>query len=199
MQTPEITICLLKFLLKITTDFLIKYNISYFIDGGTLLGACRNKDIIPHDDDVDIGVLKKDWNKLLTLLNELKSYVIIINDEEFKTNIHIDDCLIKIYIPNFWLQIGDRIVSTPTLDIFCYELKNDKIRLSSKNHRKLFKNCYYNKNEMFPLTTYQIGDSYYYGCNNPKPYLFRYYGNDCLEVIKEEKRDIRNPQIKYYS
>lgn len=54
-------------ILKATVKLLDDNDLTYFLCGGTLLGAIRHEGFIPWDDDVDIAMPRKDYEKLLEL------------------------------------------------------------------------------------------------------------------------------------
>lgn len=47
-----------------------KHNLRYYIVGGTLIGAVRHKGFIPWDDDIDVSMPRKDFNKLCKIAKE---------------------------------------------------------------------------------------------------------------------------------
>ena len=53
--------------LNCLTDFLEEHGISYCLSAGTCLGAVREHDFIEWDDDLDVAVLRSDFDKLFDL------------------------------------------------------------------------------------------------------------------------------------
>ena len=48
----------------------MKHDISYFLDSGTALGAIRHGGFIPWDDDVDVGMLRADYEKFIKVARD---------------------------------------------------------------------------------------------------------------------------------
>lgn len=55
-------------ILEVIANICKKYNLQYFADCGTLLGAVRHQGFVPWDDDIDITLKRKDYNTLISVL-----------------------------------------------------------------------------------------------------------------------------------
>jgi lipopolysaccharide cholinephosphotransferase len=93
-----------------------KFNLTYFLTGGSALGAFRHKGFIPWDDDIDIGMPRDDYEKFLILADsELKVDYYIWNVQKYSdTNF----CFTKICKINTVFLENDTVLEEGKQGIF---------------------------------------------------------------------------------
>lgn len=64
------TQCYIMQVLSSVVGILDELEIPYYMQGGTMLGAIRHQGFIPWDDDVDLGIPREDYDRLLKVVAE---------------------------------------------------------------------------------------------------------------------------------
>ncbi len=113
----ELQMCELS-ILKEVVRICNENNLTYYMMGGTFLGAIRHKGFIPWDDDIDISLSRPQYEKLLKILKEQlpNNYIIdnfLINEESLVYATRVEDSNIKVLdkaanverIRNAWIDI----------------------------------------------------------------------------------------------
>lgn len=84
VNTAELSKDFKTILLKTFEDFIKlckEHNLKYFAAYGTVLGAVRHHGFIPWDDDIDVFMPRKDYDRLLSIRNQLDDKYEIVNIE----------------------------------------------------------------------------------------------------------------------
>lgn len=61
-------------LLKDFKDLCSENNLTFWLEGGTLLGAARHRGFVPWDDDIDVNMWEEDLEKLVVILKDNEKF-----------------------------------------------------------------------------------------------------------------------------
>lgn len=167
-----------KIALANVTKLLKQHHIPHWMDCGTCLGAYRYQGIIPWDEDIDIAVLRSDFDNVRNALKELdpKKYAVYDWSSRDKK---------KSYLM-LWMKETGR-----TLDIYFFDLDKEKGELQAIvsnidchlmtkkwkiRERRFVRSMPYD--QVFPLKKTQFDGLEVYVPNRTKEYLQQIYGKD---------------------
>lgn len=143
------------------------FNVDFWLDYGSALGAYRHEAIIPWDDDVDVGMLERDMTVLPTTWQTGK-YL-------WEKNPHAS--LDKFDEEN---TVAGRFICKQTgifIDVFTYRIKGDKL-YNTYSIKDTEKKTWMPAHFVYPLRMVTLGNDMYKVPQNLKEYLMIYYNND---------------------
>jgi len=162
-------------------NILIKFNVSYWADSGSVLSACRHKGHNPIDDDEDLCISHKDVDVLLS--------------NEFKKELKKKGMYLKFHsesgkkvpgrsVKYDWLKINTKKKVTGreiSIDIFPVYIHKDSTGKLRTYHESdftdsLWPKMFYYIDELLPLKQVKYANGVIFIPNKPKKYLDRSYG-----------------------
>lgn len=173
---------------KMVAETLNKNNIKFWLDGGTLLGAYRNGEMIPHDLDMDLAIFgDEDLDKAGKLLENLKP-------EEYTVRYgHFSGTPAK-KIELFKTGYSATHPETIWIDIVMYSYNKEEDYVWTEYFAYGFEKNRYKFDWIFPLGTVMFEGMEMSCPKNSEAYLtelYGYLGKDCFyntETQKYEKR-----------
>jgi lipopolysaccharide cholinephosphotransferase len=165
--------------LKFIHDVFVKNKITYFMVGGTLLGAVRHQGIIPWDDDGDLCILKKDVPKLRKLIPYFLKHGYNLEEGLKDEDDESQDAECVSRKDSCTWFVGCDQKNCLGVDIFVMYEKGNKVTYYDPYWETADnggKRCYFEKELVYPLLPYRFGNFYMYGPQNSLEHLNRCYG-----------------------
>lgn len=153
-------------MLKDTTDLCDKNGVTYWAEGGTLLGAIRDKGLIKWDDDGDIGIPIEQEDGFVALKPKFKALGYDVYKWYYGYKVSYTTGR---PIPDAACKGGVKPFKYPFLDIFMVDFQDDDRTYYPRSN--LWPNCYFYRKDLYDLKSCTFGPLTLKCARNPVPYL----------------------------
>ena len=159
------------------SSFCEKHKLKWFLIGGSLLGAVRHKGIIPWDDDIDVGMPRKDYDMFLEISKNAFEYPYFLqtpySDPGYAYSyVRLRNTNTSCIVPMFQYQGFNHGIC---IDIFPYE--NWQIEGGEERYKRIQKLAYDNSTYM-RLTNPELDE-------NNRERVMKWPGRNYIEVYEE--------------
>ena len=169
-------------LLNKLLQFCYNHNLAVFVVAGTLLGAHRHLSMIPWDDDIDVGLMDLDYERLLSMRLQLQDSGLLLKEK------------------HNWIGIFDqswgysRWHTVPSIDVFPFERRGNKVQYARANLRMCFPREYFSVPEITSLQWYQFGPLQVPGPSNIEAICVRTWGPNWFQPCAKFMKRVLYPQ-----
>ncbi|HHX24250.1 MAG TPA: LicD family protein [Thermoanaerobacterales bacterium] len=177
----EVQLIQLNMLLKVDEICRLN-NIRYYLIGGSALGAVRHKGFIPWDDDVDIGMFRRDYDQFLDIADKFLDNKYFLQTNRTDPDYHGPYAKLRAnnttYIEKVSRSLGAKIHQGIFIDIFPLDNVPDK-KLLLKLQLTLMR-------FLLSVAFARVND---YPVNRYKRYIKKVYSIPFLKLIKKRTFD----------
>lgn len=178
-------------ILIVFDKFCKENNIKYFAGFGTLLGAVRHKGFIPRDDDIDVVMLREDYDKLISLGHLFeKPYFLQSNytDTIDRGHAELRDSSTTCFMTCDYKQKYNRGI---LIDIFALDCVRESNKIDFLNMlQEEYKHLYIYPQRMFGRSHPALALFYNFFIYNFKVILFHIFGSH-----KRRKKEFKNFEL----
>lgn len=129
-------------ILKMFDAFCKENNITYYISHGTLLGAIRYKKFIPWDDDVDLLIPRKDYDRMISLFKDTERYRLFAPEKDAKYRYPIAK-LCDMTTRKVEFDCNNGVELGVDIDLFPLDAWDDDLSHAKKEAEYIQKNMYH--------------------------------------------------------
>ena len=130
-----------RYILERFQDFCEKHNLHYTLDFGTILGSLRHQGFIPWDDDIDVAMLRSDYDRFLEIAGRHMTQDIFV--QSFETDPGFIHCFTRLRLDDsLALQEDWKYLDCHHgifIDVFPYDTVPEDEKLRKKHQSDIYR------------------------------------------------------------